>query len=70
MTCYTRHLTDILKELDLEDTKENRRTLDRKIRKVLRRDKDGCSAVWKDVKEQIHDTAKRDLLIGELKKAE
>ena len=69
MTCYTRHLINVIRELGLEDTGENRRTLDRKIRMVLKREKDGCSAVWKDVKEQLHEPAKRQSLIEELKKA-
>jgi len=68
MTCYTRHLTDVIRELNLEDTRENRKFLDRKIRIFLKREKDGCSKVWKEVKEQIHDSAKRGLLIEELRK--
>ncbi|MCZ7356585.1 MAG: hypothetical protein O8C66_04970 [Candidatus Methanoperedens sp.] len=68
MTCYTRHLTNVLKELHMEDTKENRRILDNQIREVLCRENDGCPVVWKDVKVHIHDPMKRELLIEELRK--
>lgn len=60
MTCYTRHLKDVLKELSMEDTGDNRRILDKHIRIILSRENDGCPVVWRDVK--VHPT-KRELLI-------
>ena len=68
MTCYTRHLDDILKELKMEDTRENRKQLDRKIRFALKQENDDCPVVWKHVKEHLHDPVKREWFIGELKK--
>lgn len=70
MTCYIRHLTDILKDIDREDTRENRKELDRRIRIFLNRENDDCPVVWNDIKSQIHDPVKRDLLIENLKKNE
>jgi hypothetical protein len=68
MTCYVRHLKDVLRELCMEDTRENRRILDKHIRKVLGRENDDCPEVWNDVKLRVHDPVKRELLIEELRK--
>lgn len=69
MTCYMRHLADVLRELGMEDAQESRKILDRQIRRLLRREYDGCPVVWKAIKEQISDPARRTLLLEELKRA-
>lgn len=67
MTCYTRHLKDIMKELGMEDTKENRRILDKRLRAILGREDDHCPEVWRDVKERLHDPKLKERMVEELR---
>jgi hypothetical protein len=50
MSCYTRHLGEVMELMGLEDTRENKKLLDEKIRRVLGTDAP-CPDIWKQVKE-------------------
>ncbi|HOK53605.1 MAG TPA: hypothetical protein PLU88_03020 [Armatimonadota bacterium] len=52
MSCYVRHLQDILEVAGLENNKENRKRLDMVIRQILNLDGLNCPDVWKEVKER------------------
>jgi len=67
MSCYTRHLTDVFETLGVENSKDNRKTMDKAMRKILKRDKP-CSEVWKQLKNILADEEKKNNLIGKLKK--
>lgn len=69
MSCYLRHMKDVLTEADLhpEDKKE-RKKVDLSIRKVIgMKAEDKCNLVWKEVKVWLHDENKKKLLIEKLK---
>jgi hypothetical protein len=50
VSCYTRHLGDLLAACGYDDTKEHRKLLDKAIRSVLQAENLGCPEVWKLVK--------------------
>lgn len=58
MSCYTRHLSDILKSVGIKNTKENRKVLDKKIREIMGKEKADCPDVWREVKVWIHNPKK------------
>jgi len=68
MSCYIRHLGDILDELGLTNNKETRKMLDKEIREILKKEEARCPEVWRDVKERIHDLEQKKKLVSELKK--
>jgi membrane-bound lytic murein transglycosylase MltF len=68
MSCYTRHLTDIIEELGIENNIDTRRIIDRQIRRILKKQDANCPEVWRDVKERIHDPEQKKKLVSELKK--
>jgi hypothetical protein len=70
MSCYLRHMKDILEEADLHpQDREDRKEVDLAIRKVIGKDqKDKCNLVWKEVKIWLQDEEKKEKLVGELSK--
>lgn len=55
MSCYIRHLTRLLDDAGLENTKENRKVLDSIIRTNLNLKGSKCSEVWREVKKTINE---------------
>jgi hypothetical protein len=53
MSCYFRHMKDVLDEAGIEVTKENKKDIDRIIHKMMDVEYKNCSPTWKEVKEQI-----------------
>lgn len=69
MSCYFRHMKDVLEEAGVEITKENKKDIDRIIHGLVDVTYKDCSPTWKNVKEHIKaDKAARDRFIGYLKK--
>jgi len=69
MSCYLRHMKDVLEEADLhpQDRKE-RKEVDLAIRQVVGKDqKDNCNVVWKEVKLWLADEKQKALLVEKLK---
>jgi hypothetical protein len=68
MSCYLRHMKDILEEADLHPQNlEERKEVDLAIRKVIGKDqKDKCNLVWKEVKIWLQDEEKKEKLVSEL----
>lgn len=69
MSCYLRHMKDVLEEADLhpQDRKE-RKEVDLAIRQVVgKSDKDRCNVVWKEVKLWLADPEQKALLVDKLK---
>ena len=70
MSCYLRHLKDIMGEAGIEVTANNRRQLDRAIHKIVGVDYKDCPAAWRKLKqEMLTDERKRQALIGKLRDA-
>jgi len=69
MSCYLRHMKDILEEVDLHpQNREERKQIDLTIRNVVGKvPKDKCNIVWKEVKIWLQDEEKKEKLISELK---
>ncbi len=69
MSCYLRHMKDVLEEADLhpQDRKE-RKEVDLAIRQVVGKDqKDKCNVVWKEVKLWLADEKQKKILVEKLK---
>ncbi|PKL72855.1 MAG: hypothetical protein CVV29_06520 [Methanobacteriales archaeon HGW-Methanobacteriales-2] len=71
MSCYLRHMKEVLEAADLhpEDKKE-RKEVDLAIREVVgMKPEDRCNVVWKEVKVWLQDEDKKNQLTAELKAA-
>ena len=70
MSCYFRHMKDVLDEAGVEVNKENKKDIDRKIHKMVDVEYKDCSPTWKAVKEHIKgDEKARSQFIERLKKS-
>jgi hypothetical protein len=69
MSCYLRHMKDILDEADLHPSnREERKQVDLAIRKVVGKEpKDKCNIVWKEVKIWLQDEEKKEKLVSTLR---
>ncbi|KPL03471.1 MAG: hypothetical protein AMJ73_06910 [candidate division Zixibacteria bacterium SM1_73] len=67
MSCYVRHLDDILKASDVESNKDNLKRMDKFIREILKTD-EACPEVWKQLKAILADGKKKKDLVRRLKK--
>ncbi len=68
MSCYFRHMKDVLAEAGVEITKDNKKEIDRIIHGLLGVEYKNCSPTWKAVKEHIKsDDKTRNLFIKRLK---
>ena len=68
MSCYFRHMKDILDEAGIEVTKENKKDIDRLIHGLVDVEYKNCSPTWKAVKEEINSDEKlRSRFIKKLK---
>jgi signal recognition particle subunit SEC65 len=65
MSCYFRHLKEILDQAGIEVTGENKKDIDRAIHKVMDTEYKNCPDTWKKVKEIINndnDTGKNKFM--------
>ena len=70
MSCYFRHMKDVLEEIGIDVTNENKKKIDRVIHDLVEVEYKNCSPAWKAVKEQIkNDEKARNRFIKKLKKA-
>lgn len=68
MSCYFRHMKDVLAEAGIEVTKENKKEIDRIIHEIVAVDYKNCAPTWKGVKEHIkQDDKARNRFIERLK---
>jgi len=72
MSCYFRHMADVLAEagIDLEEVKADKtkkKDLDEKIHKLVGVEYKDCSPAWKELKEMLADDKKRAKLVKALK---
>jgi hypothetical protein len=68
MSCYLRNLEELFKEVGLDFSKENKKTMDGLIKKVLRMSKSNCPDVWGKLKTILADEEKKKSLVEKLKK--
>ena len=70
MSCYLRHLKDILSEAGVEVTPENRKQVDRAIHEAMGVGYKDCPTTWKRLKQQVlGDEAKRRDLVRRVREA-
>jgi hypothetical protein len=71
MSCYLRHMKEVLEAADLHpDDKKERKDVDLAIREVVgMKPEDQCNMVWKKVKVWLQDEDKKKQLTAELKAA-
>jgi hypothetical protein len=68
MSCYFRHMKDVLDEAGIEVNKENKKDIDRIIHTMMDVEYKNCSPTWKEVKEHIKGDGKaRSRFIERLK---
>ena len=69
MSCYFRHMKDVLEEIGIDVTNENKKEIDRIIHDLVEVEYKNCSPAWKAVKEQIkNDEKARNRFVKKLKK--
>lgn len=70
MSCYFRHMKDVLDEAGIEVNKENKKDIDIIIHKMMDVEYKNCSPTWKEVKEHIKgDDNARNQFIERLKES-
>ena len=70
MSCYFRHLKNILEEAGIEVTPDNRKQVDRAIHQIVGVTYKDCPETWKKLKQQLAGgEQKRQEFISQLKLA-
>jgi len=69
MSCYTRHLKDIIAEAGIELTPVNRKLVDRAFHRIVGVEYKDCPATWKKLKPELADEQKRRELVQKLRDA-
>ena len=70
MSCYLRHLKDIIEETGIEVTSANRKQIDQAIHQIIGVTYKNCPETWKKLKQQLtrNDKARQEF-ISQLKSA-
>lgn len=58
MSCYFRHMKDVLDEAGIEVTAENKKEVDRALHRAAGVEYKDCSAAWKKIKEGVRSDEK------------
>ncbi len=70
MSCYLRHMTDIIDEAGIVISRENRKHVDQAIHQIVGVTYKNCPAAWRKIKEAItSDEQKRRAFIDQLRRA-
>ena len=69
MSCYFRHLTDIMAEARIEVTPQNKKQVDEAIHRIMGVDYKNCPVTWKALKQQIASEPTRQDFIRKLQAA-
>ncbi|MBN1903664.1 MAG: hypothetical protein JW927_01060 [Deltaproteobacteria bacterium] len=66
MSCYLRHMKDILEEAGIDVTKDNKKEIDQAIHGLVEVEYKNCPAAWKEVKKHINmdEEAKKKFIKG------
>jgi hypothetical protein len=68
MSCYFRHMKDIMTETGIDITRVNKKKVDQAIHHIVGIEYKNCSATWKTIKQEImSDEKKRTEFINKLK---
>ena len=70
MSCYLRHLKDVLAEAGIEATSENKRQIDKALHGAVGIAYKDCPATWRRLKQDIlADKEKLQSIVEEVRKA-
>ncbi len=70
MSCYFRHLKNVLEEAGIEVARANRKQIDQAIHQIVGVTHKDCPETWKRLKRQLtRDEPKRQEFISQLKSA-
>lgn len=67
MSCYLRHISEMLKEAGIEVTKENRKDIDRALHSLVGVKYKNCSSAWRELKQRLQSEEGRKTLVQQLK---
>lgn len=62
MSCYLKHMEEIISEAGIELTKENRKAVDHAIRRAVGKLDSNCPDVWKEIKTLIADDKRQEII--------
>jgi len=68
MTCFLRHIDDLLKSCGIQRTKENSKEIQEEIRRIIGVKSRHCSVIWKKLKVWLVDEEKKKILENQLRK--
>jgi hypothetical protein len=66
VSCYLRHIKDVLVEAGVVVTPASRKQIDQAIHRAVGVGYKNCPATWKKIKEDIKDERKRKVLVKQL----
>ncbi len=70
MSCYFRHIKDIMQEVGIEITPGNKKEIDRILHGIAGVDYKDCSAAWKKIKEMVRgEPSQREAFVEKLRTA-
>jgi len=70
MTCYLRHMKDLLEQAGIRITEQNRKDVDRAIHRIVEVDYKNCPETWREAKKRISGNPReKSKFISALKKA-
>jgi hypothetical protein len=68
MSCYFRHLKDILAEAGVEVTTDNKKEVDQAFHEIVGVAHKDCPTAWKNLKRQMANEADRAVVVKKLRK--
>ncbi len=69
MSCYFRHLKDVLAEAGVEVTPANKKEVDWALHEIVGAAYRDCPTAWKNLKRQMANEADRAVVVKKLRKA-
>jgi hypothetical protein len=69
MSCYFRHLKDVLAEAGVEVTPANKQDVDRALHGIVMVAYKDCPSAWKNLKGQMANETDRAVVVKKLRKA-
>ncbi len=69
MSCYFRHLKDVMTEAGIEVTPANKKEVDRALHEIVGVAYKDCPSAWKNLKGQIANESDRAMVVKKLREA-
>ena len=69
MSCYFRHLKDVMAEAGVDVTPANKKEVDKALHEMVGAIYKDCPSAWKNLKQQMANEADRAVVVKKLRKA-